>query len=70
MKKQEEKPNFEQLARIILGNHTVYGRYDAPIGSSERSYYETELKGVITGMTEIWNNYILPLQKEIDNITE
>lgn len=41
---------IEKIAHKILGNATEYGSKNAPIGSRERSYYETEVNGIVKGI--------------------
>jgi hypothetical protein len=49
MKINEKHLNYDLIARKILGKITNYGRSDASIGSSARSYYETEVNGFVKG---------------------
>lgn len=58
------KPDFEKLAYDHLGESTTYGKRDAIIGSGAKSYYETEIKGMIAGMEKIWNNHVEALLQD------
>ncbi len=48
MKKQET--TLEEIAERLVKETTLYGSQEASIGSSARSYFETELRCVLLGM--------------------
>jgi hypothetical protein len=61
----ELKPDFEKLAKFVIGLSTLYGKHDAPIGSSQRSYYETEINGFKSGASYTYNTYVTPFQSQL-----
>ena len=46
----ENKETLEEAAERLVKETTLYGSQEASIGSSARSYFETELRCVLLGM--------------------
>jgi hypothetical protein len=45
-----KKETLEEVAERLVKETTLYGSQEASIGSSARSYFETELRCVLLGM--------------------
>ena len=45
-----KKETLEEAAIRLVKETTLYGNQEASIGSSDRSYFETELRCVLVGM--------------------
>jgi hypothetical protein len=66
------KKTIEEVAERLVKETTLYGSQEASIGSSARSYFETELRCVLLGMK--WQQErsyseeeVLKLLRELDN---
>jgi len=50
LKRNKMKETLEETAERLVKETTLYGSQEASIGSSARSYFETELRCVLLGM--------------------
>jgi hypothetical protein len=63
-----KQETLEEIAVRLVKETTLYGSQEATIGSSARSYFETELRCVFMGMK--WQQERSYSEEEVKNLTE
>ena len=63
-----KQETLEEVAIRLVKKNTLYGSQEATIGSSARSYFETELSCVLMGMN--WQKQQGYSEEDMDNYAE